>query len=466
MQTIKTAIVVVLLLFVLYGGYVALNQTDAPISEELENLVSVGETSADVSMPPPYQPNPSPATSEAASDDPFKKFASLPTPSFSAPAKPSGTAPPPPLPSPSNNPSLSIPEIPEIPDIPELEMPSAGQSTENPSQRRDEASVPPANDRKVNAQEASANVGSPSKDPGFGLALPPTKGSEVPLLSKATSGPAPAVPNLDLPSIHGNAQTLADATSPKSDVTSSVSNEPSIPSSKPSRSYENAKQLAMDQAKDGDLKKALATLSLFYNAAELTTTQRADLTDLLDALAREVIFSRRHMMDFAFVVAAGDTWESIAKQYEVPSEILARINGLDPTQPPPTGFNLKVVPGPFRAEVNLSSNELTVFVGDLYAGRYPCSFGQEPAPVAGVYQAQQKSLDRNYYSSNGASIAATDPSNPYGGFWIDLGENLCIHGSSKTDSPQSEMGCISLSPLDANDVFGMLGVGSQVTIRR
>ncbi len=455
MQTIKTAVVVVLLLFLLYGGYVALNGTDTPMSEELQNLVSVGETSPDVSPPPMFQPNAT-AAEGATSEDPFKKFASLPTPSFSPPNKATDPAVvPPALPNPGQPSPPSIPEIPEI-DLPELEKPVSA-----PDANRDESSQGSV-DRKVNAQEISAKVDPVSKaDPGFGLALPSAKGNDIPLLPKAAS----TVPSLDLPSMHGDAQTLADVTAPKTDATSGGA-QPAMPASKPGRSYENAKQLAMDQIKEGDLKKALATLSLFYNAPELTSTQRTDLVDLLDALAREVVYSRRHLMDFAFVVAAGDTWDHISKQYDVPADILARINGLDPAQPPPPGTSLKVVPGPFRAEVDLGRNEITVFVGDLYAGRYPCSFGQEPAPLPGVFQVQQKALDRNYYGSNGATIAANDPGNPYGGYWMDLGDSLCIHGSSQSESGATQLGCISLSPLDANDVFGMLIVGSEVTIRR
>ena len=52
----------------------------------------------------------------------------------------------------------------------------------------------------------------------------------------------------------------------------------------------------MEQIDRGQLKEGLATLSVFYNAPELTTEQRHDLLDLLDALAREVVFSRRHFL--------------------------------------------------------------------------------------------------------------------------------------------------------------------------
>ncbi len=221
----------------------------------------------------------------------------------------------------------------------------------------------------------------------------------------------------------------------------------------------------MEQIDRGNLKDALATLSVFYNASEITTEQRQDLLDLLDALSREVVFSRRHILDMAYIVAPGETLEQVAKRYNLPSEILARINAIDTTSQLRSGEKLKVIPGPFRAEVDLAKNELTIFLGDLYAGRYPVAFGAEPSPQAGVFQVIDKQKNRNYYG-NGVQIQATDPRNPFGGYWIDLGQELCIHGSSNSGPTDSKLGCISLSPMDANDVFGMLSRGSQVTIRR
>lgn len=470
MQTIKTAVVVVLLLFVIYGGYVAITDSNTPMSEELEGLVEMGETAPDVSGTGAFQPVQAPTSTPAASEDPFKRFASLPAPSFGGPGTPPplntaaplpeanfpsapGLAPSNPSPTtPSSTPS--VPKIPDI-DIPDLELPK----DLDVSSARDEASKP-GDANKVNAVEASSK-----SEPGFGLAVPNGKGSDVGLLPKLPGQDSSAAPKLDLPTVHGDAKTLADVTATRPvDVADSPT--PSIPTSKPGRSYENAKQLAMDMIQEGQLRKALAALSLFYNAPELTSDQRADLLDMLDALAREVIYSRNHNLDFPYVVAPGDTFEQISRQYDVPGEVIARINGLDPSREPEAGAKLKVVPGPFRAEIDLARDELTLFLGDLYAGRYPVSFGSEPAPKPGIYQVAQKSKNRNYYSSNGAAIEALDPTNPYGGYWIDLGENMCIHGSPRAEGGPTHMGCISLSPLDADDVFGMLGTGSQVTIRR
>jgi LysM repeat protein len=242
---------------------------------------------------------------------------------------------------------------------------------------------------------------------------------------------------------------------------------PSSIKSSASKAYENAKDLAMEQIDRRNLKDALATLSVFYNAEELTTEQRQDLLDLLDALAREVVFSRQHTLDMAYVVAPGETLEQIAKRYDIPTDILARINALDTTAAVRSGEKLKVVPGPFRAEVDITRNELTLFVRDLYAGRYPVTFGSEPSPQPGEFQVVGKQKNRNYYGKS-VQIPANDPRNPLGGYWIDLGQEqgLCIHGSSSSGPADSKLGCISLSPMDANDVYGMLSSGSQVTIRR
>ena len=275
---------------------------------------------------------------------------------------------------------------------------------------------------------------------------------------------------------------MADATAPRDSMTpgnSYPSNDgvgrndeqgaspaPRMPTSSSGKSYDNAKRLAIEQVEAGKLKEALAMLSVFYNAQDLPQDQHADLVDLLDALAREVVYSRRHLLDMPYVVAPGETLEQIAKTCNVPVDVLARINGLDPNTPPPAGLKVKVIPGPFRAEIDLNTNEMTLFLGELYAGRYPATFGTEPEPRPGVYQILDKQRNRNYYASNGMQISANDPKNPFGGYWFDLGQDLCIHGSPEVDTGANHMGCISLSPLDAADVFGMLGRGSQVTIRK
>ena len=75
------------------------------------------------------------------------------------------------------------------------------------------------------------------------------------------------------------------------------------------------------------------------------------------------------------------------------------------------------------------------------------------------------SQQKSYYGLDGRVIPANDPNNPYGGWWISLGGEVAIHGSPATPSNQT-LGCISLSPQDAKDVYSILSMGSEVAIRR
>jgi len=441
-QTIKTAVVVVLLLFVLYGGYIALNHREPELNPALQGLVDPDVFGADIDMPEPsHAPAMAPtnANSPAASNA-FEAFAKNPKPTF-APAPPTSN---PPITLPTDQPELELgddkPNGAELPEIPSLELPKSELPAIQP---------PPLGAPELPKTTTPAPVGSL-----LPKTLTPKNDSNIVQASTSNIKAENDVPVLDLQTLHGDARTIADATQPR------------MPSSSSAKSFANAKRMALEQANAGKLREALATLTVFYDAQDLTHEQHSDLVDLLDALAAEVIFSQRHLLEVPYVVNPGETLEQVAKTCQVPVSILARINGLDEQAPLAPEKRLKVMQGPFRAEIVLERSEMTLFLGELYACRFPVSFGSEPMPRPGVYEVQDKQRDRNYYSANGMQIPGKDARNPFGGIWIDLGEDLCIHGSSAVETSSSNLGCISLSPLDAGDVFGMLGRGSQVSIRK
>jgi lipoprotein-anchoring transpeptidase ErfK/SrfK len=146
--------------------------------------------------------------------------------------------------------------------------------------------------------------------------------------------------------------------------------------------------------------------------------------------------------------------------------LLQNINGIQNPRVMIPGTELKVVRGPFRAEVSVDESELTLFLDQLYAGRFPVTIGDQPHPMAGDFTVAAKERGRTYYADDGREFSADSPDNPYGSIWLDLGEeSLGIHGSPQVDS-DSGTGCIGLSPRDAQDVYGILSVGSRVTIIR
>jgi len=230
-------------------------------------------------------------------------------------------------------------------------------------------------------------------------------------------------------------------------------------------SFSAAREKALKLANDGKLKDALVLLTPQYRSPVISSAERSDLLDILDALAREVIFSSRHLLTAPYAAKATDTVESVAAQHKITSELLANVNQLGAAKALTQGQQLKVFEGPFRGEVDLTIGELTLFLKDMYACRFPISVGTDPVKV-GAFEVADKQRDRTYYGA-GKVIEASNPSNPYGGFWIDLGQGNCLHGSPEmAASDLTNAGCIGLSPIDASDAFIMLTQGSQVIIRR
>jgi LysM repeat protein len=233
------------------------------------------------------------------------------------------------------------------------------------------------------------------------------------------------------------------------------------------RAFEKARRSAQSRIDSGEYQDALFDLSIFYDSPDLNETERQQLVDMLDPLAAKVVYSREHHLAPAHRVGQNETLVDVAAQYNVPWELLKNINGVrDPLVLVPR-TELKVVRGPFRADIDLKKGELALFLGRLYAGRFPISTGKDPEPKPGEYQVREKRTDRAYYTPDGGQIPGRHADNPYGRVWIHLGGEVCIHGSPESGNrPNSDLGCISLSPIDADDVYGILSQGSKVTIRR
>jgi LysM repeat protein len=218
----------------------------------------------------------------------------------------------------------------------------------------------------------------------------------------------------------------------------------------------------------GQLAVALQQLSACQGDPRLAPAEQQELCQLLDQVAGTVVYSTQHLLEPPYEVQPGERLEDIGQRYNVPWQLLAKINGIDDPQSLRPGERLKVVRGPFNALVSLDRRELTLLLADgLYAGRFGIGIGREHPPVEGVYSVSDKMINPVYRGRDRA-VSADDPSNPLGERWIGLGSELAIHGTDRpenvgrTDLP----GSISLSPRDVEDVFDILSVGSKVTIRR
>lgn len=490
MQTIKTAAIVVLMMTVMYSAYISLTTPPEPLPDDVRDLVinDQGTLAINANLPEslgalgintgtPSDSMSSPAESFGSLELPASIGASQNTNGFVAGAAtdlPQAT-------SASTSLDASV-GLPVAADIVAAEIPGETGITTRLSDM-DPSPVntsPAANSLAINSlAEPSPSLSTPamsdvatkapsypSTNQTFQIPDPNQVTSSFGRTSNANEIPKTNLVPTDLALASGNADpSMTDR--PAVSQTTALDTRDVVPprSQGPNTGLANALRLADKQYAEDKPEDALATLSIFYNTPNLSGEERAELLSRLDPLARDVIYSPRHLLEQPHRVGQNETLMEIAARYEVPWQLLANINQVrDPVTILP-GTELKVVRGPFRAEVSLSMNELTLFLGDHYAGRFPIGVGVDPAPKPGTFTIQEKQTERTYYNRSGSPIPPGNPGNPYGNVWLDLGGQLCIHGSPNASSP-TDKGCISLAADFADDLYGILSQGSSVTIRR
>ena len=173
----------------------------------------------------------------------------------------------------------------------------------------------------------------------------------------------------------------------------------------------------------------------------------------LDALAGKVIYSTEHNLYEPYVVQANESLDDIANRWNVTSQLVYNINQakIANLADLPAGTELKKVQGPFHAEIDLTKKVMTLFVDNLYAGRFTVQVDDNPTIEAGQYGVQQK-------NANGTTADGQPASH-----MITLDEGVCIQASSETNSSPT---CIGLKPKDAADLFIIFTEQSQFFIKR
>ncbi len=308
------------------------------------------------------------------------------------------------------------------------------------------------NDLKLDAPPAGDNPGSALLPPLAGL---PKPGDLAPPAMSGLNAPANATPAAT--NLPAGATPLAGFTTTGSDVNQAALS-PFGPVMK------ETQQLIAENK----LSEALTRLTRIYDDQSMSASEQQQVNDLLNQLAGVVIYSTKYHLVSPHRIDPGETLDVIAKRYNVPWEMLAKINGLTDPKQLPVGQFLKVVPGPFRADVDLKKNKLTLFLKDQFAGTFDIvMLGSESQYTPADYVVQKRAMNPTYNNSQlNQSFGSGDPNNPIGNFALLLSDKMMIHGHGAQVPPSDPRGSVRLSAKDAEDIHDILSEGSQVKFRR
>ena len=288
--------------------------------------------------------------------------------------------------------------------------------------------------------------------------------------SVADMPPMPAVPGTDGTA----APATAEASPPEDDVPAVSVSEPvaqSVAARQPQASLFSATRLTVQSALDrGELSQALLLLSDWYGDPSLSPAETQEVDQLLGQLAGSVVYSTEHRLEPPYMVQAGEGLQEIAGKFEVPWQLLAKINGLSSPDALQPGQQLKVVRGPFSALVDLSQRRLTLMLDRRYAGQFAIDVDPLTSVEEGHWSVNQKLVTPGDVGQLGSipttasdqrSIMMTNTSGEASQIAI-----LRSAGGAGPGSTGPTGRVIRLSSEDAEDVYDILSLGSQVIIRR
>jgi LysM repeat protein len=431
--------------------YMKINETEPKLSPELEEWsTSELEVGGDFAAAPDASAPSALPTDIGGQAPPFSSAQLNPpvaapgpdapawTPGPAATTKPGTTASAPPASADSSPVARSAEATPPMPEMPAM----PGGSTPNPTNTTTTTTTTPTPNTLGDA-------------PAFGATAPLAAVSAAAAAGAATNGP-----------------TSTDVTpTPETNVDTTASSAPSTATSSSVASVPTARVAVQGALDRGELAQALAMLSEWYGDPSLTPAEAKEVNDLLAQLAGSVIYEGppAHRLLPPHRVKDGETLESIAGSYNVPWQLLAKINGVDERAALTPGQELKVVPGPFSAVIDLSERTMTLKLDRRYAGKFALEVDPTLSVEEGSWRVDQKLLTPSagslYSATAGAgedrSLLLANLANP-------TGQAAVVRGPGAADpiSPEPPGRVFRLKGHDVTDIYDILSVGSRVTIQR
>ena len=415
--------------------FAPLTQTESPAAQQLSSPVVVA---------PPTAPPTAPASATPVLAPAAPAFASAPSlPPLPAPVLDPAPTEAPPLPP---IPALTS-DTPSTPLAPLVNIAAPSVAPALPFNTTRPAPTPNSSAALASAAPPVAPpIAPPAAPPAAPLTAPPTAPSVTGQVASftqevATLPPVPATPVVE--------PALASAAPARSPVVPAYA-PPVTPIAPPD--YAAAKPVIDVALSRGELSRALLLLTSWQGDPSLSPAQRQEVDQLLGQLAGSVVYSNQHLLEGPYTVRPGETLETIAQHYNVPWQLLGKINGVASSTGVSPGQTLKVVRGPFHATIELATQQLVLKLDGRYAGRFPVTL-TGVAASGGTWRIAKKEQ-----AGVKQMVLAGVPGPSYG-------QQLVLTDGAN-QRPFATSGQIAVAGRDLNDLFDILSVGSEVTVRR
>lgn len=193
-------------------------------------------------------------------------------------------------------------------------------------------------------------------------------------------------------------------------------------------------------------------LNKMLTTEQLTADKTARLKEQLATLADQWLFSTATLSDDIFCksykVQPGDALSRIAKQNDIPYQLLMRINNISSPRALRADQTIKVVKGPFHCKVDLSESTLDLYLRNTYVKSFTVAIGQSEKALTGswvvksstAYDAQDGDFGTRRITLQGTSGDAIGK------------EGFAIQGSGTTTSTAG----VSMSNKDVELIYDML----------
>ena len=236
----------------------------------------------------------------------------------------------------------------------------------------------------------------------------------------------------------------------------------------------------------GEVVEARRLLSGTLRSQELAESEAEELRAALASLSAGMVFGPEMTPGDPFArlytIRPGDALSKIASREGVKTNwrFVQRINGISNPSKIRSGQRIKLIQGPFHAEVDKSSHRMDIWLGEgdeaVFVRSFPVGLGEFSSTPHGAFRVRRGGKMVNPSWTNprtGERFAADDPLNPFGEFWIGLNgidphnlqeRGFGIHGTIEPDSigEDRSMGCIRLADGDVDLIYEMLTEGNSV----